>query len=79
MKSSLTRSKLNPNYGLLWWLNTGGMMFDAAPHDSFFALGAGNNLIFVSPSHRIVAVLRWIDGAKSGGFIKKLMESCKGQ
>ena len=75
MKQSLTRSKLNPNYGFLWWLNTGGLMFEAAPHDCWFALGAGNNLIFVSPKDQLVAVLRWIDGAKTGGFLKSLLSS----
>jgi CubicO group peptidase (beta-lactamase class C family) len=66
---SATRNSqsLNPFYGYLWWLNTGGLAWPSAPADSFAALGAGNKAIYVVPSLDIVAVrlgpasARWSD------------------
>lgn len=48
-------------YGFLWWLNTGGEHYPDAPESSFFALGAGSNLIWIDPVLDIVGVFRWID------------------
>jgi CubicO group peptidase (beta-lactamase class C family) len=55
-----TPCALNPGYGFMWWLNTGGVQFAAAPHDAFFALGAGTHVVAVLPSQDIVLVARWI-------------------
>ena len=44
-ENSLRPCTLNPNYGLLWWLNTGCTdVTKSAPEASFFASGAGGNL-----------------------------------
>ena len=53
-------SALNRGYGLLWWLNTGRAQFAAAPESSFFALGAGNHVIWIEPTRDLVVVLRWV-------------------
>jgi CubicO group peptidase (beta-lactamase class C family) len=54
---------IKPNYGYMWWLNTGRRQFPAAPESSFFALGAAStSVIWVDPEHDLVAVTRWVDG-----------------
>jgi CubicO group peptidase (beta-lactamase class C family) len=55
-------SALNGDYGLLWWLNARGK-YPAASRESFFAQGAGGNVIWIDPAHEIVGVFRWLDPA----------------
>ncbi|MFC3124670.1 serine hydrolase domain-containing protein [Pseudoroseomonas globiformis] len=57
-----TPCALNPDYGLLWWLNGQGR-HPGASRESFFAQGAGGNTIWIDPGHGIVAVFRWLDPA----------------
>jgi CubicO group peptidase (beta-lactamase class C family) len=64
---------LNPQYGYLWWLNTGRGQFPSAPAGSYFASGAGGNLTWIDPENDVVAVLRWIDPAARDGFIRLVM------
>lgn len=66
---------LKPDYGLLWWLNTDRSLYPAAPEDSLFALGAGQNLTWISRSAGLVVVVRWIDGAVTSEFIGKVMSA----
>ena len=40
---------------------------------AFSALGAGSNVIWVDPEQDVVAVLRWINGAQTDGFIDRLV------
>ena len=68
---------LNPQYGYLWWLNTGRGLYPSAPSTSYFARGAGGNLTWIEPEHDIVAVLRWTDPAAMDGFIKLVMASLR--
>jgi CubicO group peptidase (beta-lactamase class C family) len=70
---SLRPCALNPNYGLLWWLNTGRARYPAASEASFFATGAGGNVTWIDPDHELVAVMRWIDPAAVNGFIRLVM------
>ncbi len=58
-----------PVYGLLWWLNTGRRYYPSAPESSFFALGAGTNLIWIDPELDLVGVVRWIDQNTIDGFL----------
>jgi CubicO group peptidase (beta-lactamase class C family) len=46
----------NPAYGLTWWANTGGALWDAVPHDAFAAMGYNTNLCCVIPSLDLVIV-----------------------
>lgn len=52
---------LRPNYGYLWWLNTGRTQYPGASASSFFALGGGGNVIWIDPETDVVAVVRWMD------------------
>ena len=70
-----TPCPVNPDYGLLWWLNTGRRQFSAAPESCFAARGAGSNVIFLDPEHDLVAVVRWIDKASVDGFVSLLQAS----
>ena len=69
----LTPSPANASYGLLWWLNRGASRQTIAPETCAYALGAGNNMIWIDPENDLVAVLRWIDKTKFGGFLAALM------
>ena len=55
---------LNPEYGLMWWLNHQSAMSDLACDDSFAARGAGGNMVFVEPERELVIVLRWCGDPK---------------
>jgi len=59
VRAALTASAHGPDYGYLWWLNTRGEAFAGAPRSVFAAIGAGGNVIVVSPEHDLVLVLRW--------------------
>jgi CubicO group peptidase (beta-lactamase class C family) len=75
VEESIRPSALNPVYGLLWWLNTGGGRHRSAPEDSFYASGAGGNLTWIAPSQEIVAVLRWADPGAIDTFIRFIMQA----
>jgi CubicO group peptidase (beta-lactamase class C family) len=64
---------IEPEYGFLWWLNTGGARYAAASPESFFAVGAGGNVTWIDPATGIVAVSRWLDPAAQGGFVARVM------
>ena len=72
---SLTPCALNPNYGLMWWLNTGRTRYPSASEASFFASGAGGNITWVDPENDLVAVMRWMDPASVDGFIARVMQA----
>jgi CubicO group peptidase (beta-lactamase class C family) len=71
-------SSLNPQYGLLWWLNSGRAQFPGTPESSFAARGAGSNVVWIDPEHDLVVVVRWIDKASVGGFIERVVASVDG-
>lgn len=60
-------------YGFLWWLNTNKAYYPQAPDTSFFALGAGSNLIWIDQALDIVGVFRWIDQARIDGLLGRFM------
>lgn len=66
---------LNPQYGLLWWLNTERRLFPDAPQSALAARGAGSNLLLVDPEHELVVVVRWIDRSAVEGFVKRVLAS----
>jgi CubicO group peptidase (beta-lactamase class C family) len=71
----LAPCSLNLQYGYLWWLNTGRGLYPSAPPTSYFARGAGGNLIWIDPEADIISVLRWTDPAAMDGFMKLVMAS----
>lgn len=68
---------LYPQYGLLWWLNTGKALYPSAPESSYCASGAGGNLTWVDPEHDLVAVMRWIDPAARDGFMRRVLAAVR--
>jgi CubicO group peptidase (beta-lactamase class C family) len=66
---------LNPRYGLLWWLNTEGLSFPSASHDSFCFSGAGGHTTWVDPGRRLVSVTRWLDPAARDRYLGLLMRA----
>jgi CubicO group peptidase (beta-lactamase class C family) len=75
---SVTPCAFNPEYGLMWWLNTGRHACPSAGADSYFAKGAGGNITWIDPAHDIVAVLRWIDVAALDGWIGRVLAAVRG-
>lgn len=69
----LAPSPTNESYGCLWWLNRGAARHASAPASSVFAMGAGNNIIWIEPDNDIVCVMRWIDKTKVDGFLGRVM------
>jgi hypothetical protein len=68
---------VNPEYGLLWWLNTGRRQLPGAPESSYAARGAGSNVIWIDPEHDLVTVVRWIDKPHVAGFAERVMASLR--
>ena len=75
VRESVQPCALNPVYGLLWWLNTGGARYKSAPEDSFFASGAGGNITWIAPSRGIVAVVRWMDPGAMDTFVRLTLQA----
>jgi CubicO group peptidase (beta-lactamase class C family) len=65
--------RLNPNYGFLFWLNTGHVRYGSAPESVFAAAGAGGNCVVVDPENRMVTVTRWCSDVK--GVIERVASS----
>jgi hypothetical protein len=61
----------------MWWLNTDRKQFPAASAKSFFALGAGGNMIWIDPENHLVAVVRWFDNAKTNEFLRLVTASVR--
>jgi CubicO group peptidase (beta-lactamase class C family) len=59
---------INPEYGLLWWLDVGRA-------GAFAARGAGSSLIWIDPDDDLVAVVRWIDKPHIPGFLRHLLDA----
>jgi len=67
-----TPSRLNPNYGLLWWLNTGGKLYPGAPETSIFALGGGSHIIWIDRPRDLVVVIRWLHKPVTDDLLRKI-------
>ena len=65
----MTPCAINPNYGFMWWLNTGPRLYAGASPESFFGLGSGGNITWIDPANDIVAVLRWTDPLAANQFM----------
>ncbi len=76
VKQATTRGTVGPDYGYLWWLNTERKAWPDAPANSYAALGAGSNTIYVDPANDIVIVWRWHNGSPNE-LIKRVLASVK--
>ena len=70
---ALTPTAIKPVYGFFWWLNTDRKQYPGATARSFFALGAGGNIIWMAPDLDLVVVLRWIDTAHVDEFMRRIV------
>jgi len=75
LRELATPSPANPNYGLLWWLNTDRKLVPSAPATSIFALGGGQNVIWVDETHDLVVVVRWLQRDHLDGFASRVLGS----
>ncbi|ARS34177.1 serine hydrolase domain-containing protein [Pontibacter actiniarum] len=75
-QATTQRGPVGPDYGYLWWLNTGGEAWPDAPTTSYAALGAGQNTVWVDPAHGIVIVWRWHNGNQNELF-KRVLAAVK--
>jgi len=55
-----TPGSANPEYGYLWWLNSGRKAIPAAPESTYWAAGFGGHYLYIDPEHDLVVVLRWV-------------------
>ncbi len=80
-EASLTPTDVAPSYGYMnFFLNRPGVdgaaiAAPSAPETAFAYLGAGSNMVFISPEHDLVAVVRWIDRGERNAFIEQLMSA----
>jgi CubicO group peptidase (beta-lactamase class C family) len=59
IEQSTRPSPVKPDYGYLWWLNTGREAIPAAPESAFWASGFGGNYVYIDRENDLVVVLRW--------------------
>jgi CubicO group peptidase (beta-lactamase class C family) len=77
IKMATTPTTIGQDYGFLWWLNTQGKQWPDAPRNSFAALGAGSNTIWIDPEHDLVVVWRWHRDRSANEFFKKILAAVK--
>jgi hypothetical protein len=56
-------------------LNTERRLYPNATASSFFALGAGQNVVWIDPEHALVMVVRWLRAEALNGLIGLVMQS----
>ncbi len=84
-EASLTPTETAPSYGYMnFFLNRPGLdgaaiQAPSAPPTAFAYLGAGSNMVFISPEHDLVAVVRWIDRGQRNAFIEQLMAAVEAE
>ncbi|MEX0900775.1 MAG: serine hydrolase [Gammaproteobacteria bacterium] len=66
-------SAAKPDYGYLWWLNTGRAAIPAAPASAYWAAGFGGNFIYIDECNELVIVLRWIPDL--AGVVEQVINS----
>jgi CubicO group peptidase (beta-lactamase class C family) len=62
-------------YGSLVWLNRLRGVCPSASAASYFCIGAGASVVWIDPERDMVAVVRWIDGAKIDGFCERVSQA----
>lgn len=76
VRMATTPGAVKPDYGYLWWLNTGHKQWASAPENSFAAIGYGSNTIWIDPQHDLVLVWRWHQG-NGDELIKRILASIR--
>jgi CubicO group peptidase (beta-lactamase class C family) len=62
-------------YGFLTWLNADQSQSADASRASFFMYGAGGHTVWIEPEREAVVVVRWLDGAHSKGFMRRVVQA----
>jgi len=75
IRLSTTPSPVKPDYGYLWWLNTGRAAIPAAPKGAFWAAGFGGNHVYVDREHDLVIVTRWTPDL--AGVVGRVLEALR--
>ena len=65
---------MNPDYGLLWWLNTGGALRERSGRQFLCPRRRGQSDLGRA-RQEFVAVLRWTDPAATDTFIRLIMQA----
>jgi CubicO group peptidase (beta-lactamase class C family) len=76
LKMMLEKCPQNPRYGLMWWMNTGGLRYGkSVPESLFAASGAGGNTVAIDPEHGMVTVTRWCNDVP--GVVQRVVKAVK--
>jgi CubicO group peptidase (beta-lactamase class C family) len=67
-------SAANKSYGLLWWTNQENALGNISKN-IYYASGFGGNYIVVDNEHDLVIVVRWLEPAKLGEFVRLVISS----
>jgi len=73
LRDLATPCHANPSYGFLWWLNTDRKLVPSAPASSIFALGGGQNVVWVDAAHDLVLVVRWLKREHLDGLAARVL------
>lgn len=71
IKALQVPAKANPEYGYMWWLNTGQKRIKSAPASAFNASGFGGNYVYVDQENDLLIVLRWTPDL--AGVVEKVL------
>ena len=77
LRELATPSAANPNYGFLWWLNTGRKLVPSASESSIFAMGGGQNVIWIDRTRDLVVVVRWLVREHLDGMVSRIVASLR--
>ncbi|MBW2151247.1 MAG: serine hydrolase [Deltaproteobacteria bacterium] len=77
IKQATTPCESNPEYGYMFWLNTGRTLSPSVPESSFFARGAGSHVVWIDPDHDLVAVFRWVLKEKIDELCSKILRATR--
>lgn len=77
VERSTSPGELNPTYGYLWWVNTGGGLWPSLPEEAYAARGGGDHVLLVVPSRELVVVARWIDRDSADEFFGLVLEALR--
>ena len=74
ISQALSPCRVNPDYGLFWWLNNSGKRLTNASRNSVCAVGFGGNFIWIEPDFELVCVTRWLEGSAYNEFCQKVLK-----
>ena len=68
---------MNPRFGYMWALNTNRRLYPSVPENSYCALGAGGNILWIDPKHDLVVAVRWLDWNSDQELMKRVLAAVK--